>query len=129
MHDDHRQDDGAELTLDPVRSLDRPHAFYAMILDMQRARSTWLVGMALATKFPDEEDWEALLQDPDFLDTAESLAEVVDDVRTLSAMGGVTPEAVAEAVSQHHGRAIEAVEPLSERLGVDPNDLLSFLLA
>ena len=101
----------------------------AALLCLSELRSRFRVALALVERFPDEQDWEAATRDPDFLESLTALADIVSDIR----MDGIeyesaTPNSVADAVTNHYGRAIESVEPIAETLGVAPSDLLSVLI-
>lgn len=111
-------------------SADRnPYAIYAMLLKLSYARSMWLVGEALAVKYPTEGAFEALLQSPEFFDAAESFAQIIDDIRSLGLINGLyDPAVVAEEAAKHHLRALEAIEPLLEHVEVDPSDLVAYLV-
>lgn len=87
------------------------------------------VGVALNELCPTEADWTALLDDPDVQQEIAAFATVMDEIRT-QAMNGLDAGLVAleRAGAQHHGRAVEAVTLLADRLGVPPDDLVSILL-
>jgi len=88
-----------------------------------------MVGAALVTKFPAEEDWWALVADPDYVESLNALAEVINDIRHDAKINeALDPEAVASAADNHHGRAVEAVQVVAERLEVPPEDLLNVLI-
>lgn len=105
------------------------HAFVAVVLHLSYLRSQLLVADALARRYPTEEAWQALLNDPLFQETIRDLSEIVADLRDGGLLG-LTPDpaALAAAAQQHHGRALEAVEDLAQALGVDPHDLLTVLI-
>ena len=104
-------------------------AAYAATLELSRLRSTLMVGAALVARFPTEESWEALVSDPEYIESLNALAEVLQDIQKDPGMiGGATEEAVAEATERHYGRAVETIDLLAERLQVPPEDLLNVLI-
>jgi hypothetical protein len=108
---------------------DRPALSYAAVavtLELSRLRSSLRVGMALVQRFPQEDDWWALLDDPEIIDSLNALAEVVNDMRVDTAEA-TTAEEVAAGVAAHHDRAVEAVSLVAEVLGVPSEDLLAVL--
>lgn len=112
---------------------DTPQLTYAALaatMELSRLRSTLLVGTALVSRFPTEEDWWSLMSEPDFVESLNALAEVLNDIRTdTSVLDSPTPEDIAEAAERHHARASESVEVLADRLGVPVEDLLNVLVS
>lgn len=106
------------------------YAALAVTLELSRLRSTLLVGTALVSRFPEEEDWWGLTQEPEYVESVNSLAEVLSDIQAdVSTDDGATPDAIAAAAERHHQRALEAVEVLAERLGVPAEDVLTVLIS
>jgi hypothetical protein len=105
------------------------YAALAATMELSRLRSTLIVGAALARRFPTEDDWWGLVSDPEYIESLNALAEVVNDIKQdTQLLESVTPETVAEAADKHHARALEAVEVLAELIDVSPEDLLAVLL-
>lgn len=114
---------------DAVMASPRPHATAAAILHLTYARSLAVVGVALMTMYPTREGFLELLSDPEFQEEVGAFADVVDDIRRLQAV--IDPsdvEQVAATVEPHYDRACEAVQLTAERLIVDPEDLIAFLV-
>lgn len=106
------------------------YAALAATMELSRLRSTLLVGTALVAQFPTEEAWVELSTDPEYIESLNALAQVLDDIKNdTMVMGSLTPEAVAEASDKHYARAIESVLLLAERLGVPPEDLVNVLIS
>ena len=101
---------------------DHVGAFYQSVLRLIEARSMYLVGAALAVKYPDEDSFEELLGSPTFVDAIDAFTSVKDD---LIAAG---TEDLRGAVATHSTRAYEALEVLCELLGIPPEDLISVLV-
>lgn len=105
------------------------YAALAATMELSRLRSTLLVGAALAARFPTDEDWWDLVSEPEYVESLNALAEVLNDIKKDSqVLEAITPESVAEAADKHHTRAVEAIEVVADRLGVSPDDLLAVLL-
>lgn len=98
-------------------------AALAITLYLSQLRSQVVVGLQLALKCPNDEEWWALLRDHEYVDSLNALAEVLNDVRFDAAE--LTPQEVARAASDHYGRALEALEPIADRLEVSTQDLLA----
>lgn len=98
-------------------------------LHLLAVRSAVLVGIYLNERFPTEELFMDFLNSDETIEGLEAFAEARDDVLAVAIkQDTVTPESVAEAVTTHHPRALEAIDVLAERIGVTPEDLFSFLL-
>jgi len=98
----------------------------SLALRLSQLRSAIRVGVALATRFPDEAAWEAEVTSEEFQETMTAFAEILDDVNTdLDA----TPsdDDVATTILRHHGRGLEAVELLAEKIQVPVDDLVTVL--
>jgi len=112
---------------------DEPELSYAALaatLELSRLRSLMMVGAALVTKFPTDEDWWALTADLEYVESLNALAEVLNDIRQDAKVDqAMNPEAVAEAAENHYGRALEAIELVAERLEVPAEDLLNVLIS
>ena len=100
-------------------------AALAMTLFLSQLRAQVIVGVQLASKFPREEDWWALLKNEDYVGSLNSLAEIMNDVVVDSEE--LTPQVVAAAASNHYNRATEAIEPVADMLEVGLEDLLAVL--
>lgn len=114
------EDDGPELT----------YAAIACTLELSRLRSMMLVGMALVDKCPTEEAWWGLLSDPEYIESLNSLAEIINDMQLDANFyaSADTPDGTARAAEHHHERAIEAISVVADRLGIPPEDLISVLV-
>lgn len=98
------------------------------ILTLLSCRAQYLVGMALAIRYPTEEQLQDLLADRDFIDSVMAFAEIKTDMRHEAVVNGDTLDARATAVAHHQGRALEALSTLSEMLRVPVEDLISVLV-
>jgi hypothetical protein len=111
----------------------RPELTYAALaatMELSRLRSQILVGLALATKFPSDDEWWELVSTPDYIESINSLSEVIHDISSDPAvLEQVTPESVAEASDKHYGRARECIEALCDHIEVSPDDLLNVLVS
>lgn len=106
------------------------YAALAATLELSRLRSLMLVGAALVTKFPTDEAWWGLLEDPDYIESLNALADVINDIRAdVNVQDALTPESVATAADNHHGRAVEAIQLVADRLEIPPEDLLTVLIS
>jgi hypothetical protein len=110
---------------------DLTYAALGLTLELSRLRSLLRVGTALVTKYGDEDAWWGLVSDPDYVESLNALAEVVNDIRKDAAnfADDPTPESVAQATSPHYDRALESIELVAERLGVPTEDLLNVLVS
>lgn len=103
-----------------------PAALMALALHWGALRSQVIVGQALAKAFPTGAKWEDFLNSDDFLELAEELSVVVQDIRqVLEVQEAVTPDQVQEVVGQHSGRAMYAVAAVADFLEVSGEDLLT----
>lgn len=106
------------------------YAALALTMELSRLRSLLLVSAALVSKFPTEEAWWALVSDPEYVESLNSLASIINDIRSDAAVTeGMTPESVAQAAERHHDRASEAIELVAEKLDVPTEDLLAVLIS
>lgn len=106
------------------------YAALAATMELSHLRSTLLVGAALVTQFPTDEDWWALTTDPEYIESLNALAEVINDIRTDTLVtDSPSPELVADAADKHHARALEAIALVAERLQVPADDLLNVLIS
>lgn len=97
---------------------------------MSEARTMGILTNALAMQFPTEAEWTAFTNDPDVVECIENFTEVIRDMRaTLPQVGNLfTTEQLQEAVTEHYSRALDEIESLAEKIGVEPEVLLHFLL-
>lgn len=117
--------DAAEVPLEGASAA----AVFAAVLRLSSLRSAFLVGRALAEVCPYEDQWEAVLRDPEFLETLATVHTIVTDVAaTAVSQDRFTPDGIADVGAAHYSRGLEAVELLAERLAVDPKDLLAVLI-
>jgi len=108
---------------------DLTYAALAATMELTRLRSLMRVGIALVTRFPEEQDWWVVISEPEYVQSLNALAEVINDVRNDPAvMESPTPESVASAADRHYERAVESIEVVADRLGVPVDDLLSVLI-
>lgn len=100
-----------------------------LALHLMAVRSAVVVGVMLNERFPTEEAFMDFLNTEETLEGLQAFSDARDDVIALAVQQGtVTSDAVISAVSQHHPRALEAIDVLAARIGVTPQDLFSFLL-
>lgn len=116
-----------------IEEHDGPELTYAAIactLELSRIRSMMLVGMALVDKCPTEETWWGLLSDPEYIESLNALAEIINDMQVDANFFAAsdTPDGTARAAENHHARAVEAVSVVADRLGIPPEDLISVLV-
>lgn len=95
-------------------------------LHLMAVRSAVRMGIMLNEQFPDEESFMAFLNAPDTVEGLTAFAEARDDIALLAMREDEA--ALAQAIRQHHPRALESVELLAEQIGVVPEDVVSFLL-
>jgi hypothetical protein len=112
---------GAEALASPEE-----RAYQDAVLRLIQARSLYLVGLALAVKFPTEEAFEAFLGSEPFVEGVLAFASVRRDILLAGALE--TPDAYESTVSDHARRAHESLEVLSELLETPPEDLVSVLV-
>lgn len=100
-----------------------------LALHLMAVRSAVRVGIMLNQTFPDEETLIAFLDDRETIEGLQAFVEAQDDIAALAIRSGdIDEEDLAKAVQQHQPRALEAIELLAERIGVNAADLSSFLL-
>lgn len=122
------QPEGLEGLDESLQSVAQATPVLDILLYLSWLRGVGMIGRALADKFPDEASWMDLLQDAEFMESLNEYATIIHEMRSLSLVqGGFDMEKLAQAVENHHGRALDAVIPVSERLGVSPVDLTSVL--
>lgn len=95
---------------------------FAFALKVSQLRSFFRVGMALNEAFPTEEEFEQYMTDPETIETLNIVADLMD--ATVA-----SKDQEPDALDKHHGLAVEALEPLAERLNIDGDDLLVILVA
>jgi hypothetical protein len=104
------------------------YAYVASVLELQRLRSRFIVGEALANTCPTDSAWLELMEDPDVVDSIASFAEILDAMTSSIDEEALTPEEVARRAAPHQARAMEALSLVAEKLGVDPVDLAAVLV-
>lgn len=105
-----------------------PYTTIAALLRLSKLRSEFLVGRALAERYPTEEEWEEALDDRELIEQLDSLGLVADDMRSHLGLEEPTPESVQNAVGQHYQQAIESIQLFAEEIGTDVQDLLNVLV-
>jgi hypothetical protein len=105
-----------------------PHAITATGLQLSWVRALFIVGKALAEKYPNEDDWLEFLDSDEFKFAVEDFSQYIADINDAVDVPNASPTDVAEAVSQHFLRAREAVEELAEKLDVKPEELMSIFV-
>lgn len=99
------------------------------VLHLLAVRSAVRVGIMLNENFPDEETLADFLNAEETIDGLQAFHEAKDDIAQLAITNAeLDTEKLAEAIQAHQPRAVEAVDLLAERIGVNPADLFSFLL-
>lgn len=107
---------------------EHPDAVISIVLHLSRLRTNYLVGRALAEKYPTEAEWQAVLNNPATLELIDEFAQTVVDVRVASELAGTfTPDKVQEAVGKHYDRALDGVQAFAQLTDIAPEDLLSAL--
>lgn len=86
------------------------------------------VGLALAEAYPDEESWDAHMQNPETQETLTAFASIVADIQS-DLETAQDPEKVTDSVLNHHERSLEALETFCQPLDLNPNDLIVVLTA
>lgn len=104
---------------------DASSAAFNMAIRLSQLRAAVRVGLALAERFPTEEEWEAEMENPETQEHLQAAAEVLTDVQLD--LDESDPESVVETISNHYGRAEEALVPLCEHYGISREDLLVVL--
>jgi hypothetical protein len=100
-----------------------------LVLHLMAIRSAVRVGFALNEQFDTEESFTDFLNSAETLDGLQEFVNAERDIALLAMTdAGTDTRALADAVRQHHGRALESVDLLAEAVGVQPEDLFSFLL-
>lgn len=99
-----------------------------MLRTMTTARCTFIVGAALASKYPTDHDWEQALNSSVVLEALLALIQVWSDIESTSNEEYLSPDAVLEISEQHYDRAIEALSELADHAQVSPDDLLMILI-
>lgn len=115
---------------DNLLASDTPSTALALSLALSWARAMTVVGLALAASFPRPEDMVDFLNDEEVQQEISAYAALIRDIRLTAAAGlaGDSVTAFEEIGKAHRARALEAVTLSAERLGVDPEDLLTFYL-
>jgi hypothetical protein len=99
------------------------------VLHLLAVRSAVRVGIMLNENFPDEETLMNFLNSEETLEGLQAFADAKDDIAQLAVQDAeLDPERLAKAIEAHQPRAVEAVDLLAERIGINPADLFSFLL-
>lgn len=119
-------DSGGPPALEALLGSEDPGGTFEVVLELLRARSLVRVGLALLARFPAEADQEQVFDEPEFLAAAARFAQARRAVRDGMAAG--SPEAVARVALQAYPEAVEAVVVLADRLGCEPEDLVSVML-
>lgn len=104
-----------------------PRAFLATVLELSQLRNAFVVGRALAERFPTEASWIEFVDSPALQEAVEEVAQIVEDMRLAYTVLEGGPEDVVRAVEQHWARALDAVIDLSAMIGVDGAVLLAVL--
>jgi hypothetical protein len=118
------------MTDSPSNAPTLTYAAVALTLELSRLRSSLLVGLAMARKCPTEDAWTAMIEDPDYIESMNGVAEVFADIRKDYEFGDhQTPEAVTDVAERHYGRAVESVEYVAELLEVPTEDFLAVLVS
>jgi hypothetical protein len=99
-----------------------------VLLHLTWLRAAALVSTALVTQFPTYQSWEQLMDDPDARRDLERFVLILEEIRSVTALGGEYDIAAAEAAGDRRAHALEALATFAKRLEVDPEDLLSVLL-
>jgi hypothetical protein len=107
-----------------------PLGTVSLVLQLSNVRNAVMVGQALAQRFPTEEDWNAFITNPIFIESIETFTVCIMDIRnTLPELGNIfDPEVIQQAVDQHYDIALEAVEELADEIGCSPAELLGFFV-
>lgn len=99
------------------------------VLHLLAVRSAIKVGIMLNENFPDEDTLMSFLNSEETLEGLQAFADAKDDIAQLAVQDAeLDPKRLAKAIEAHQPRAVEAVDLLAERIGVNPADLFSFLL-
>lgn len=99
------------------------------VLHLLAVRSAVRIGVMLNENFPDEEALAEFLNSQETIEGLQAFADARDDIASIALSGNeIDPERLARAVEAHQPLAVEAIDLLAERIGVNPADLFSFLL-
>lgn len=93
-------------------------------------RSQFIIGAALAAKYPTEDSWETACNDPTLVSALEDFHIVLMQLEQESEVDDryLDETNVAELTSQSYERALEAVLGVSDALDVPAEDLVVMLL-
>lgn len=104
-------------------------AFYALGLRCWSWRSQWLFAKALAERFPTEADWKAIWEDELWVSIIDEVSTGCELIRhTRNSIGNTTDPRVLQVIEAQYAESLEAVHPLADLLGLEPEDVLSALI-
>lgn len=107
----------------------QPEAAIAFVLQLNWARSLFVVGQALWARYPTEAAWQEAINSQAFLELVDEVAMMIADVRMASNEELADPAVIAEGVRQHYNRALDGVEAFVGTVpGLTAEDLLTVLL-
>lgn len=94
------------------------------------ARSHFIVGAALAARFPTPQAWEEAMNGPNVLEVLTEFDSVVDEISRVSQEELDFPdlEAITTLSESHYEQAKGAVESLAEELQIPADDLIVVLM-
>lgn len=92
----------------------------AVLLHWSYLRRSALVGQALASRFPTEDAWQTVVDDPLFRDTLERFAALLDELREVALLEG--PEGIDKLPFDG---AHECLTALATLIGTSADDLLN----
>lgn len=105
----------------------RMDSFLAMLTFV---RSHFIVGAALAARFPTPEAWEEALNSGELLEALNDFNGVVEEISRVSSEELDFPdlEAITSLSEEHYEQAKETVENLAESLQIPADDLIVVLM-
>jgi hypothetical protein len=110
-----------------LQGLRVPFGTLALLLHLSRLRSEYIIGRALAEKFPTEDDWVGFTSNRWTVEELSEFAGIVRDLRS-GRTPILSPKDVENAAAQHTDRLLESVSIAAETLGVRPEDLVNALI-
>lgn len=96
---------------------------------LTNVRAAFILGAALAQRFPTELDWNNADQHVVVQEALDALSTVVGDINKAQEDEAILdPENMLQISDQHYDRALEALLELAEFLGCPPEDILTVLM-
>lgn len=98
-----------------------------ILLHLNYLRSAFVVGMGLAVKCPTEEEWEAQINNPEFIQQLDDFADFLESLR-VTTDGELTVEKAQTLGEQHTDTAQSKIVAIAENLDIPVEDLLTVVI-